>query len=106
VPIYNPEPPANDLGKCGQPSIPTDFPRADFPPNATIVAVMTIMFTLFDTAIGRRAITRGGRGITGVKLPEASETKTRAWLLQRFLGARKTLPPPYVARSRRYDLAG
>jgi hypothetical protein len=81
---------------------------------------MTIMFTLFDTAIGRRAITRGGRGITGVKLPEASETKTRAWLLQRFLGARNIaaalcgkVPPPrviapalYEPRRRRYDLAG
>jgi methylated-DNA-[protein]-cysteine S-methyltransferase len=61
---------------------------------------MTVMFTLFDTAIGRCAIAWGPRGIMGVQLPEADETMTRARVLQRFLGARETLPPPYVARAR------
>jgi methylated-DNA-[protein]-cysteine S-methyltransferase len=61
---------------------------------------MTIMFTLFDTAIGRCAIAWGPRGIIGVQLPEADETMTHARVLQRFLGARETLPPPYVARAR------
>jgi methylated-DNA-[protein]-cysteine S-methyltransferase len=62
---------------------------------------MTIMFTLFDTAIGRCAIAWGARGIRGVQLPEADEAKTRSRTLDRFPGARETLPPPLVTCARK-----
>ncbi len=59
--------------------------RAHFAPNATIAAVMTVSFALFDTAAGRCAIAWGARGIIGIQLPEANEQKTRGRVLQRFL---------------------
>ena len=74
--------------------------RAHFAPNATIAAVMTVSFALFDTAAGRCAIAWGARGIIGIQLPEANEQKTRGRVLQRFLDAREAVPPPMAARGR------
>jgi methylated-DNA-[protein]-cysteine S-methyltransferase len=71
-----------------------------FTPNAAIIATMTVFFTLFDTAIGRCAIAWGARGVVCLQLPEASETKTRARVLQRCLGAQEASPPPPVALAR------
>ncbi len=56
-------------------------------------------FALFDTAIGRCAIAWGGRGVVGVRLPEAREPDTRARLLERFPGGREAPPPPDVRRA-------
>jgi O-6-methylguanine DNA methyltransferase len=72
----------------------------NFVPNATIAATMTILFTIFDTAIGRCAIVWGARGIAAVQLPEARHLKTRNRVLQRFPGARESMPPPGVAGAR------
>lgn len=50
-------------------------------------------FALFDTAIGRCGVAWGERGLLGVQLPEADDTRTRARLLQKAPGAREmTLP--------------
>ena len=46
-------------------------------------------FAFFDTTIGRCGIAWGARGISGVQLPEASEAKTRARLMQRYARARE-----------------
>jgi methylated-DNA-[protein]-cysteine S-methyltransferase len=56
-------------------------------------------FAMFDTAVGRCAVSWSGRGITGVQLPERDEATTRARLLRRNAGARETPPPPEVARA-------
>ena len=53
-------------------------------------------FTLFDTPIGRCGIAWNGRGVAGVQLPEATESRTRARMLRRFPGAREAAPPPEV----------
>jgi O-6-methylguanine DNA methyltransferase len=53
-------------------------------------------FALFDTPIGRCGIAWGGRGVVGVQLPEARESKTRARMLARFPEAREAPPPPAV----------
>jgi methylated-DNA-[protein]-cysteine S-methyltransferase len=58
----------------------------------------TLGFALFDTAIGRCGIAWSGRGIAGVQLPEASESRTRARMRQRFPLAREASPPPNVRR--------
>lgn len=58
---------------------------------------MTIFFALFDTEIGRCAIAWSARGVVGVQLPEADETKTRSRVLQRFPGAWQAVPPPEMA---------
>jgi O-6-methylguanine DNA methyltransferase len=60
---------------------------------------MTVLFTLFDTAIGRCAIAWRARGVVGVQLPEANEPKTRARVLQRFPRAREAAPPSEVFRA-------
>src|SRR5579872_1642685 len=54
-------------------------------------------FALFDTAIGRCAVAWGGRGITGVLLPDGRESATRARVKQRFPDAREATPPDAVA---------
>src|SRR5260370_20833672 len=56
-------------------------------------------FALFDTAIGRCGIAWGGRGITGVQLPEGRELQTRTRLLERFPDAREAPPPPQVEQA-------
>jgi methylated-DNA-[protein]-cysteine S-methyltransferase len=56
-------------------------------------------FALFDTAIGRCGIAWGARGISGVQLPEASETKTHARLVRRYPHAQETPPPADVRRA-------
>src|SRR5438046_10248586 len=56
-------------------------------------------FALFDTTIGRCGIAWGARGISGVQLPEASEAKTRARLMQRYARAREAAPPAEVQRA-------
>jgi methylated-DNA-[protein]-cysteine S-methyltransferase len=53
-------------------------------------------FALFDTAIGRCGIAWGARGVCGVQLPEASETRTRARLMRRYPHACEASPPPRV----------
>jgi methylated-DNA-[protein]-cysteine S-methyltransferase len=52
-----------------------------------------IAFALFDTAIGRCAITWNTRGIAGVGFPEDSEQATRTRLLRRHPAAREASPP-------------
>jgi O-6-methylguanine DNA methyltransferase len=56
-------------------------------------------FTLFDTALGRCAVTWSGRGIAAVQLPEPREPETRARVLQRFPDAREAPPPPEAQRA-------
>ncbi len=56
-------------------------------------------FTLFDTEIGHCGIAWGERGVTGVQLPESSEARTRARLLQRCPDACELPPPPEVQRA-------
>lgn len=58
-----------------------------------------IFFTLFDTAVGRCGIAWSERGISGVLLPAARATATRAQLKRRHPGARETSPPPPVQRA-------
>lgn len=53
-------------------------------------------FALFDTAIGRCAITWNARGIAGVGFPEGSEQATRKRLLRRHPSAREASPPREV----------
>src|SRR5262245_51504926 len=53
-------------------------------------------FAVFDTNIGRCGIAWGERGVTGVQLPEASETRTRARLARRYPQAREAPPPTNV----------
>jgi methylated-DNA-[protein]-cysteine S-methyltransferase len=55
-------------------------------------------FTLFDTEIGHCGIAWGERGVTGVQLPESSEARTRARLLQRCPDACELPPAPEVQR--------
>jgi O-6-methylguanine DNA methyltransferase len=71
--------------------------RAYFAANAMIAANMAILFTLFETAIGRCAIAWGARGVAGVQLPEASNQDTRERVLQRFPGAVEAVAPPEIA---------
>jgi methylated-DNA-[protein]-cysteine S-methyltransferase len=59
---------------------------------------MSTGFAFFDTAIGRCAVTWGERGILGVQLPEADDSKTRDRLLKKNPGARDMPPPPDVRR--------
>jgi methylated-DNA-[protein]-cysteine S-methyltransferase len=83
---------------------PVENAEAIFPvhstPNTVIIAIMTVSFTLFDTAIGRCAIEWGARGVSCMQLPEDNDAKTRVRVLQRFLGAREAAPPPEVAAAR------
>src|SRR6266702_2655733 len=60
--------------------------------------MMEHSFALFDTDIGRCGIAWGAHGITGVQLPEASEARTRARLVQRYPHAREAPPPADVRR--------
>jgi methylated-DNA-[protein]-cysteine S-methyltransferase len=56
-------------------------------------------FALFDTAIGRCAVAWSALGIVAVQLPEASERKTRARILQRCPQAGEAPPPTAVKRA-------
>jgi methylated-DNA-[protein]-cysteine S-methyltransferase len=60
---------------------------------------MTPGFTLFDTEIGRCGVAWGEHGLLGVQLPEASDAKTRARILQKAPGAQETVPPPDIRRA-------
>src|SRR5437016_3825736 len=53
-------------------------------------------FALFDTAIGRCAVAWSGHGIVAVQLPEASEPKMCARILQRCPRAGEAPPPTAV----------
>jgi methylated-DNA-[protein]-cysteine S-methyltransferase len=53
-------------------------------------------FALFPTAIGTLAIVWGGRGIVGLRLPEASEAALRRRVLRRFSDAREERPLPGI----------
>jgi methylated-DNA-[protein]-cysteine S-methyltransferase len=55
-----------------------------------------IEFALFDTAIGRSAIAWGEHGIVAVQLPGATESRTRARIMQMFPDAREGSPPAGV----------
>lgn len=57
---------------------------------------MTLGFALFGTPIGHCGIAWGERGLTGVQLPEADETQTRARMQRRFPDCVESLPPPPV----------
>jgi len=56
-------------------------------------------FALFETAIGRCAISWGDAGISGVHLPEASVSATRLRMLARHPELREVSPPPVVQRA-------
>jgi methylated-DNA-[protein]-cysteine S-methyltransferase len=56
-------------------------------------------FALFETALGRCAISWSDRGVAGMQLPEARESTTRARVLARFPDAREGQPPPDVQRA-------
>jgi methylated-DNA-[protein]-cysteine S-methyltransferase len=56
-------------------------------------------FTIFDTPIGRIAIAWSPRGVVCVQLPEASERKTVARLVERFADAEQATAPPAVQRA-------
>jgi methylated-DNA-[protein]-cysteine S-methyltransferase len=56
-------------------------------------------FALFDTAIGACGIAWSTRGVAGVQLPEASESRTRARMRERFPGAVEGAPPPAARRA-------
>ena len=56
-------------------------------------------FALFDSAIGRCAIAWGERGVLGVQLPEAGETRTRGRIRRRFPDTHEAAPPLEVARA-------
>src|SRR5262249_31160944 len=55
--------------------------------------IMTVGFTLFDTAIGTCGIAWGERGVVGLQLPEARVPGTRARLRKRFPDAAEGPPP-------------
>jgi len=55
---------------------------------------------LFESPIGTCAIVWGDRGVVGVRLPEASESATRARVLREFPGAHESPAPPHVRRAR------
>ena len=54
---------------------------------------------LFDTPLGRCGIAWNAHGIAGLQLPEASESATRAKLLDRLGEAEPASPPPAVQRA-------
>jgi methylated-DNA-[protein]-cysteine S-methyltransferase len=53
----------------------------------------------FDTPLGRCGIAWNAHGIAGLQLPEASESATRAKLLDRLGEAEPASPPPAVQRA-------
>lgn len=59
--------------------------------------MMADAFTLFDTAIGRCAISWNARGVAGVGFPEANDAATRARILKRHPHAVAASPPPAIA---------
>jgi len=50
-------------------------------------------FTLFDTAIGHCGIAWRDRVVTGVQLPDGTQSATRARMLRRFPGVSEVPPP-------------
>ena len=56
-------------------------------------------YTLFDTPLGRCGIAWHAHGIAGLQLPEASESATRAKLLERHADAEPAAPPQAVQRA-------
>ena len=53
-------------------------------------------FALFDTAIGQCGMAWSEQGLTGVQLPEASESHTRERMQRRFPQMGEIAPPPEV----------
>jgi methylated-DNA-[protein]-cysteine S-methyltransferase len=67
--------------------------------QARYIGDMTsLVFSLFDTALGACAIVWSERGVAGVQLPERNATATRARIGRRFSSAREGAPPPHVQR--------
>ena len=60
---------------------------------------MTDGFALFDTPIGRCGIAWTDRGVSGVQLPESSDSVTRSRLQRRHPGARETAPNETASRA-------
>ena len=60
---------------------------------------MAYGFALFETSIGSCGVVWGGKGLLGLQLPEADETRTRARVLRRWPQARETVPPAGVQRA-------
>ncbi|HEY1503885.1 MAG TPA: methylated-DNA--[protein]-cysteine S-methyltransferase [Stellaceae bacterium] len=56
-------------------------------------------YALFDTPLGRCGIAWNAHGITGLQLPEASDTATRAKLLDKLGAAEPASPPAEVQRA-------
>jgi methylated-DNA-[protein]-cysteine S-methyltransferase len=57
---------------------------------------MPVLFTLFDTAIGRCAIGWADRGIVAVQLPQPDEAQTRVRFGQRYADSVEAAPPAFV----------
>lgn len=53
-------------------------------------------FALFEAALGCCGIAWSDRGISGVQLPEGTESRTRARLVRRCPGAEEAVPPAAV----------
>ena len=60
---------------------------------------MTTGLALFDTEIGRCGIAWGDRGLLGVQLPEADDTRTIARLAQRAPSAQQAIMPDHIQRA-------
>ncbi len=56
----------------------------------------TLGYAVFPTSLGYCGIAWGTGGLTGVQLPEADETATRARMALRFPHGAEALPPPEV----------
>jgi methylated-DNA-[protein]-cysteine S-methyltransferase len=56
-------------------------------------------YALFPTAIGFCGIAWGGRGITGVQLPEQDEAATRARMARRFPSSAEVDAPPHAQQA-------
>ena len=54
-------------------------------------------FALFDTVLGRCAVTWGPRGIAGVQLPGSDDARTRVRVARAHPGATGAEPPPAIA---------
>src|ERR1700744_4804213 len=59
----------------------------------------TAHYTIFDTPLGQCGIAWNARGIVGLQLPEASETATKAKLLDKIGEAEAAVPPPAVQQA-------
>lgn len=67
--------------------------------GASIEAMSSVEYCLFDTAIGRLGIAWGEQGIVRVQLPEGADSSTCARMLRGLSEATRAAPPPAVERT-------